>query len=259
MNGASPLPSARFGPNAAASIGPESGQAGHRVRAGHHHVVRDQILAQERPVQYTSTLSGVDAHRWEENPDAVYPPFSAIERDCLLAFLLAGSGDQITSGVPSLAASELATGMRATVRPTATAVMMVPPGVPVPLQLVGYRLANRTAALPDEPPIVEDYLQQCSAVSGHIDRLRARLPEQRHPDPRLAGSPIYNGTRLAPSRVDSRIWDINVDGLVHVGLLPDFLQDLENVGTRDLGALYRSANDYLRVWRRCRRRAPRVP
>ncbi len=52
-----------------------------------------------------------------------------------------------------------------------------------------------------------------------------------------------------------RDYDINLDGMAHFGLLPDFLQDLRNVGlsSDDLKPLFRSAEDYIRLWERCQR------
>jgi hypothetical protein len=47
---------------------------------------------------------------------------------------------------------------------------------------------------------------------------------------------------------------VNLDGLAHYGLLPDFLQDVHNQLSRgsgsvkDLSALFRSAESYLRMW-----------
>jgi len=54
-----------------------------------------------------------------------------------------------------------------------------------------------------------------------------------------------------------RDFDINLDGLAHYGLLPDFLQDLRNQGLEieDLATLFRSANDYVEVWATCEQRA----
>jgi hypothetical protein len=50
-----------------------------------------------------------------------------------------------------------------------------------------------------------------------------------------------------------RDFDINLDGLAHYGLLPDFLQDLRNIGLspQDLAPLFRSANDYVEMWQTC--------
>ena len=54
-----------------------------------------------------------------------------------------------------------------------------------------------------------------------------------------------------------RDFDINLDGLAHYGLLPDFLQDMRNQGLaiEDFAPLFRSANDYVEVWAKCEQRS----
>jgi microsomal dipeptidase-like Zn-dependent dipeptidase len=54
-----------------------------------------------------------------------------------------------------------------------------------------------------------------------------------------------------------RDYDINLDGVAHYGMLPDFLQDLRNTGltAEDLVPLFRSAYDYIQMWKTCERRA----
>jgi microsomal dipeptidase-like Zn-dependent dipeptidase len=54
-----------------------------------------------------------------------------------------------------------------------------------------------------------------------------------------------------------RDFDINLDGLAHYGLLPDFLQDMRNQGlaVQDFAPLFRSANDYVEVWAKCAERS----
>ena len=54
-----------------------------------------------------------------------------------------------------------------------------------------------------------------------------------------------------------RDFDINLDGLAHYGLLPDFLQDMRNQGldVQDFAPLFRSANDYVEVWAKCEERS----
>lgn len=49
-----------------------------------------------------------------------------------------------------------------------------------------------------------------------------------------------------------RSFDFNVDGLAHVGLLPDLVKDMENIGLEQtyLDALFSSAEEYIRVWER---------
>ncbi|HEX2630764.1 MAG TPA: hypothetical protein VHM26_17225 [Chitinophagaceae bacterium] len=48
----------------------------------------------------------------------------------------------------------------------------------------------------------------------------------------------------------NRYWDFNLDGLAHYGLMPDLLQDLKNIGftNKQLVPLFRSAEDYIRMW-----------
>ena len=54
-----------------------------------------------------------------------------------------------------------------------------------------------------------------------------------------------------------RDFDINIDGMAHYGMFPDFLQDLRNVGltAEDLAPLFRSAYDYTQMLETCERRA----
>jgi hypothetical protein len=54
-----------------------------------------------------------------------------------------------------------------------------------------------------------------------------------------------------------RDFDINIDGMAHFGMLPDFLQDVRNVGLtpEDLAPLFRSAYDYIQMWQTCEQNA----
>lgn len=49
-----------------------------------------------------------------------------------------------------------------------------------------------------------------------------------------------------------RDWDFNLDGMAHEGMLPDFVQDLHNIGVSGfrLQPLFMSAEEYIRVWER---------
>jgi hypothetical protein len=53
-------------------------------------------------------------------------------------------------------------------------------------------------------------------------------------------------------KTGTRTFDYNYDGLAHVGLLPDFIEDLKNVGVTDeqLEPLFNSAEAYIRMWQR---------
>ncbi len=57
-----------------------------------------------------------------------------------------------------------------------------------------------------------------------------------------------------------RDFDINLDGMAHYGMLPDFLQDLRNCGLTadDLAPLFRSAHDYVQMWATCVQRATKI-
>lgn len=50
----------------------------------------------------------------------------------------------------------------------------------------------------------------------------------------------------------TRVFDFNKDGLAHIGLFPDFIADLKNVGLTDddLKPLFRSAETYILMWER---------
>jgi hypothetical protein len=50
-------------------------------------------------------------------------------------------------------------------------------------------------------------------------------------------------------------WDINLDGVRHMGMLPDLWQDMRNVGVswEQLGPLFNAAEDFIAMWERgCR-------
>jgi microsomal dipeptidase-like Zn-dependent dipeptidase len=59
---------------------------------------------------------------------------------------------------------------------------------------------------------------------------------------------------------ERRDFDINIDGLAHYGMLPDFLQDIRNCGltAEDLAPLFRSAYDYIQVWETCQGQAAKT-
>ena len=48
-------------------------------------------------------------------------------------------------------------------------------------------------------------------------------------------------------------FDFNIDGLAHYGLLPDFIQDLKNIGLTysALTPLMNSAGGFINMWKKC--------
>ncbi|MGE5700813.1 MAG: hypothetical protein ACM3VU_00190 [Arthrospira platensis] len=75
----------------------------------------------------------------------------------------------------------------------------------------------------------------------------------------LAWQRMHSGTNppISRSTAGDAVFDVNVDGVAHYGMLPDLLQDLKNIGMPGdvLGTLFRSAEDYIQVWERCESRA----
>jgi microsomal dipeptidase-like Zn-dependent dipeptidase len=67
----------------------------------------------------------------------------------------------------------------------------------------------------------------------------------------------YAGTGIIDQlRTGNRVFDINYDGLANYGLLPDFIQEVRNVGLTDddLKPLFNSAEAYIRMWEKIERR-----
>lgn len=60
-----------------------------------------------------------------------------------------------------------------------------------------------------------------------------------------------------PPRLGDRAVDFNSEGMIHIGLLPELIQDARNMGMSDadLEPLFRSAEGYLRMWERAEERA----
>lgn len=59
-----------------------------------------------------------------------------------------------------------------------------------------------------------------------------------------------NNEPIRRFRTGNRDWDFNTDGMAHYGLMPDFFQDLSNVGLNNarLWFLFNSAEDYISMW-----------
>lgn len=58
-------------------------------------------------------------------------------------------------------------------------------------------------------------------------------------------------------RTINRDFDVNVEGMAHYGLLPDWLQDVKNVGVDEqrMAPLFMGAEDYVEMWERASARA----
>ncbi len=66
-------------------------------------------------------------------------------------------------------------------------------------------------------------------------------------------------TFFAP-RVGNRSIDFNAEGLVHIGLLPDLIEDVrrDGVSDKDVEPLFKSAEGYIRMWEKAERRGAQL-
>ena len=53
-------------------------------------------------------------------------------------------------------------------------------------------------------------------------------------------------------RASRKEFDINTDGLANIGLLPDFIEELREIGLsdEDIEPLFKGAEGYIRTWER---------
>jgi len=68
----------------------------------------------------------------------------------------------------------------------------------------------------------------------------------------------YDGdVEFTEPKVGNRVLDFNTEGLVHIGLLPEMVEDARRdaESDADLEPIFRSAEAYLRMWERCEERS----
>jgi microsomal dipeptidase-like Zn-dependent dipeptidase len=73
-----------------------------------------------------------------------------------------------------------------------------------------------------------------------------------------SGASTATNVPLTLHKDGTRRWNINRDGVAHYGMLPDFLQDLDNVGVdaHDMSPLFNSAEEFARMWSKALQVAP---
>ncbi|GKQ41507.1 hypothetical protein ALMP_80220 [Streptomyces sp. A012304] len=77
-----------------------------------------------------------------------------------------------------------------------------------------------------------------------------------HPAPRGTGNPVTypfrsadGGSVIDRQTTGQRTWDLNTDGAAHVGMIPDWIEDVRLVGGQDVvDDLLRGAESYLGTW-----------
>jgi hypothetical protein len=61
-------------------------------------------------------------------------------------------------------------------------------------------------------------------------------------------------------QLGNRTVDFDTEGMIHIGLLPELIEDARNVGytDADVEAIFRSAEGYLRMWERAEARGAAI-
>lgn len=278
INGAGQLPGPRFGPQGAASIREE---VDWRQRANRGRPLRfDQVFAQRNGVRYSTPLVDYRHHRYMDYAGSpAQAPFDAEQRDFWesIAIWRSGTAPEFAEQPSSLQRTvatqnfiiNLATGLRATARSQIPiAIPFASAGKPWPLfsentdeQLAAFLASHPNEQLqPSDSQRTRDLVAKLGSVWTNWQRMEEGAPGVdpmtiNRFGPAPGGSGLYDSVgRLTRSTAGRRDFDINIDGMAHYGMLPDLLQDMRNVGVQQLDALYRSAEDYIRVWERCEAR-----
>lgn len=261
INGAGMLPGPRFGTEGA----PESAADYYRPATP----IRDklarksQVLAQRWGTRYATPLVDYRGHHRfpTYGTDAYHHVFDREQRDFWEAIAIWRSGtvpDQAEQPSPLVRpigtqlfivnlAKGLAAGKRDELRPG-------PIGADE--QLAACLLRSGSTPLNTDPPRVHALVTKFRPVWQHWQSMEEGRPlAPVVPYAQIASLYSAQGA-LTRCRGGQRDWDINLDGMAHYGLLPDFLQDVRNVGMpeSEMASLYRSAEDYIRVWELCERR-----
>jgi microsomal dipeptidase-like Zn-dependent dipeptidase len=274
VNGVGQLPGPRFGPNGAAGIRGTADQIVRRALG--RPLRRDEVLRQASGVRYAT---GPLDYREPRFAPGDGPPMTAVERQFweTLTMWRAGVAPEKADHPPWWRRSpatrnrmvNLCYGLRAESRDELPiAVPYRRPVQPWPLfrDLPAVQLAAFLARH-GEPPwdIDPATTRRLTPVLARIWAHWSTMESCPGPPPWLlrrfgpTGSGLFTGDgAMTRSTAGRRDFDVNVDGVAHYGLLPDFLQDLRNVGApaAEVDALYRGAEQYIQVWERCLEQAP---
>ncbi|CAN7740994.1 membrane dipeptidase [Variovorax sp. LjRoot178] len=267
-NGAGQFPGPRFGTEASAAIaGDEKLWRARKDRGAP--LRRDEVLSQRHGTRYTTPI--VDYRGHHRFPTyGTHPEEHVLDQEQrdfweAIAIWRSGTGPE-GADQPSLFVRPLAThffivnlakGLGATNR------SQLPMGLygaglftDADEQLAAFLVKEGQATSANEPQRVRDLTSKFRVVWEHWQAMEeGRVLAPTIPYPEIASLYSADG-RMTRSTAGDRDWDINLDGMAHYGLLPDFLQDVRNVGVghSELATLYRSAEDYIRVWERCEAR-----
>jgi microsomal dipeptidase-like Zn-dependent dipeptidase len=246
MNGFYKSPCPRFGLNAAYYLHyniPGMGRDTLRQKQR-----REQVFAQSNGVRYTTPLKDVRNYRFEGVIEGEV--FDHVERAIWQAVALYYAGGEPWS-------QQLPHGISARVT-----------------NLVKGFCAANTGRLSHPAASRRALRSRRASQNMQWERRAAYLVKMGQPPPASDPEPVHcmydkiqpiwrlfqamqgTNTPLQRSYAGQRDFDINIDGVAHYGMLPDFIQDMKNVGLtdEDLLPLFRSAEQYIRVWEKCEQR-----
>jgi microsomal dipeptidase-like Zn-dependent dipeptidase len=90
-----------------------------------------------------------------------------------------------------------------------------------------------------------------SDINGFAGLPRPRRTSSQHPPLTYPFASPVGGGPMDRATLGGRVLDINIDGVAHVGMLPDFVADLAQVlSVAELEPLMRSASRYVQAWER---------
>jgi microsomal dipeptidase-like Zn-dependent dipeptidase len=242
INGLSGHAGPRFGMNACHGIKKEDGESPTRKSTR-----RAFVYSQSNGVRYNSAIRDYRAHRWEGvlQEDV----FNGDEQDAWESIAIFRSGtDPNHADMPGPLARNpwrsgkirnIAKGMRASSESQLENPLFG--GNTFNEQKAGYLVARGLTPAPGDAAEIK----RLHAITSRIwERWQA-----------MEGS----NAPLVRSLAGRRDFDVNIDGVAHYGLLPDFIQDLRNVGLtqQDLCPLFRSAEEYIRMWELCEQKRSR--
>ncbi|MCG6498859.1 discoidin domain-containing protein [Kitasatospora sp. A2-31] len=105
--------------------------------------------------------------------------------------------------------------------------------------------AKRTDALRDKYHVGYGYGTDMNGVGGWPGPRGTNTPNPvRYPFRSVDG-----GSLIDRQTTGERTWDLNTDGAAHYGLVPDWIEDIRQVGGQDVvDDLFRGAESYLTTW-----------
>ena len=115
-------------------------------------------------------------------------------------------------------------------------------------------LGPRLGYMGNDTPVTNEVIRGCGNVISEQQK-QAAATMVKYPIPIVVNRTGYAPSapvQLWQSKLGNRAWDFNLDGMAHIGMYPDLLQDVSNLGLtpRDLAPAYRSAEQYIEMWER---------